>query len=942
MTEVMDPNPQLRPLIFISYSHKDEVDWKDRLKVHMAPLLQTCDIDLWDDRRIGGGEDWFAKIQEALNAASLAILLVSPDFLASKFITEVEVPRLLERRFEEGLRFFPILVRECNWKLYPWLARIELRPLDAQALALKSDPEIDAALTDMVDEMAAILLPVAPPVPLPPGAVPIPPDIYTANLPVTDPVLFGREDELRLLDAAWATRTTNIVCLVAQGGVGKTALVNYWLRLMGANNYRGAARVFGWSFYSQGTKDDRQAEADTCISNALEWFKDPDLIPTNPWDRGVRLAQLARQERCLIVLDGLEPLQYPPGEMHGRFKDPGVQGLLRELARHNPGLCIITTRLQVADLKGFTSDPATPGAPLPTVVMKDLDTLSPEAGRQLLEYLGVKGAPGELEKAAEEFRGHAFALILLGTYLKKIYGGDVRQRDKIRVLTKEPEHGPHAWRMLGAYERWFRDQREGEILALLGLFDRPAFAKALAALTAPPAIPGLTKHLQKISREDRGFAVHKLREARLLEPEDPHSPGTLDCHPLMREYFGERLQKDFPEAWKAGHSRLYEYYKNLAPEFPDTLEAMAPLYAAVVHGCRAGRHQEAFTEVYWRRICRGNEFFSIHNLGAQAADLAALAAFFAPPWENLSASLTAHAQATLLNQAGFFLWSLGRFQEALEILKAGFELQVTNESWANAARSASNLSDSTLILGNLEQSEGLAHRSIALADLGGGEEEIIGSRCYLAYSLHQRGASQKAEELYRQAEAIQKDWEPEEPYLYSYRGFRFCELLLDQGGYQEALTRASHTLAVAQDLQGLMDIGLNHLSLGRAYLAQGLAEGEGNLEMADENFKESVDFLRRAGRQHYLVLGLLGRAAFFRATRDWPAVHLDLEEALEWTQRSGARLYEADAHLEYARLHLAQGNKEKARTSLVKAREMIQEMGYHRRDREVQELEKQL
>ena len=63
---------------------------------------------------------------------------------------------------------------------------------------------------------------------------------------------------------------------------------------------------------------------------------------------------------------------------------------------------------------------------------------------------------------------------------------------------------------------------------------------------------------------------------------------------------------------------------------------------------------------------------------------------------------------------------------------------------------------------------------------------------------------------------------------------------------------------------------------------------------------------------------------------------------MEIIQRSGMRLYEADAHLEYARLHLAQGNKEEARQSLAIAREMIQDMGYHRRDREVKELEEQL
>ena len=57
--------------------------------------------------------------------------------------------------------------------------------------------------------------------------------------------------------------------------------------------------------------------------------------------------------------------------------------------------------------------------------------------------------------------------------------------------------------------------------------------------------------------------------------------------------------------------------------------------------------------------------------------------------------------------------------------------------------------------------------------------------------------------------------------------------------------------------------------------------------------------------------------------------------------RSGMRLHEADCHLEQARLHLALDNKTDARRSCAKAREMINEMGYHRRDKELEELEQQ-
>jgi hypothetical protein len=75
------------PSVFLSYSHKDEV-WKDRLKTHLGVL----DLETWDDRRIEAGANWFEEIQDAMAHASVAVLLISADFLTSRFIRGEEVP----------------------------------------------------------------------------------------------------------------------------------------------------------------------------------------------------------------------------------------------------------------------------------------------------------------------------------------------------------------------------------------------------------------------------------------------------------------------------------------------------------------------------------------------------------------------------------------------------------------------------------------------------------------------------------------------------------------------------------------------------------------------------------------------------------------------------------------------------------------------------------
>ena len=98
---------------------------------------------------------------------------------------------------------------------------------------------------------------------------------------------------------------------MAFGGVGKTALVKKWLIQMGADNYRGAERVYGWSFFSQGAAEGKQASADEFVSAALKWFGDLNPTEGSPWDKGERLAMLVNKHRTLLILDGLEPLQYP-------------------------------------------------------------------------------------------------------------------------------------------------------------------------------------------------------------------------------------------------------------------------------------------------------------------------------------------------------------------------------------------------------------------------------------------------------------------------------------------------------------------------------------------------------------------------------------------------------------------------------------------------------
>jgi hypothetical protein len=103
------------PTVFISYSHKDEA-WKDRLVTHLAGLERVGRLRTWNDRVIRAGQKWLQEIETAMEEARVAVLLVSPDFLASRFIKTREVPRLLGRRAREGVHVVPVIVKDCLWE----------------------------------------------------------------------------------------------------------------------------------------------------------------------------------------------------------------------------------------------------------------------------------------------------------------------------------------------------------------------------------------------------------------------------------------------------------------------------------------------------------------------------------------------------------------------------------------------------------------------------------------------------------------------------------------------------------------------------------------------------------------------------------------------------------------------------------------------------------
>jgi hypothetical protein len=261
-----------------------------------------------------------------------------------------------------------------------------------------------------------------------------------------------------------------------------------------------------------------------------------------------------------------------------------------------------------------------------------------------------------------------------------------------------------------------------------------------------PPIRGFPGSITELSDESWNRAVTRLREVRLLAPMDVSARDALDAHPLVREWFGERLRQTSEGGWRAAHNRLYEHLRDTTKEGKaPTLEDLGPLFQAVAHGCRAGRQQEVLEEIYRERICRRHasgrlEFYLGKVLGAPGSELATMTWFFAKRYETPISTLRKADQIAVLGATAFCLWAQGRFAEALRAqnylldeLQLPFDWKYAGgKRFDELSQRMADLTRMELLIGQIADAHASASRSVEAADRCTNKLRKITSRVMLA------------------------------------------------------------------------------------------------------------------------------------------------------------------------------------------------------------------
>ncbi|MCK4856619.1 MAG: tetratricopeptide repeat protein, partial [candidate division Zixibacteria bacterium] len=728
----------------------------------------------------------------------------------------------------------------------------------------------------------------------------------------------GREELLDQLNLDWNDADTKVVGLIGFGGEGKSSLASRWITdLLQNKDQKQLDGLFWWSFYDRRSTDEFFEAALTYLSG-----KDKDLLMRckSPNARAHLIAGMLYSGDYLFVLDGLEVMQKQEGDDYGEFGSDDLREFLEYFsAAGHSSFCLITSRAPVFDLMNHT-----------TFKHRDVTRLSDNEGCSLLEKVGVKGGEPDLKKAVELWDGHALTLSLIGAYLAKVHNGDIAHLSDIKPPTTDEKRYERVHRILRRYDKHLTDD-ERAFLLLFSAFRTPvaktAFDKVFRSKTTEDA---LNAPIAALSDAEFETLLDRLQTYRILRHDPQEKQYTT--HPLIRAHYLTLLSRRDSGQTQKTHEQIKDYYLSVAGDLPNypTLDDLIPLIEVVHHACQAGAYDEAYC-ILSDRIYRGSRFVLPNELGAWETDRTLLSEFF-PEGDTSQEPQTNEpgAKSLVLNEVGLCLMCLGRLSEAVPLYGRGAQMAKELGNLSNASAAYQNLADLYAYLGRLAESAQAATEALQLAHRA---EHKLGERNSLGYqarAAHLCGDLETADTAFQQAEALEREIDPDKRYLYSNRGIFHGDNLRRVGKADCARKVTEANLEICERNHWAFQISMCHRVLGD------LAADAGDNERARRHYEAALKIARSITLQHVLIEVLLARGRWQAKQAVKTSEHAtlqqafsDLNEALGYADKGGFRIYEADIRVALAWAHLANTEPEAARQEASRALAMSEEMGYY-------------
>src|SRR6266487_4085585 len=830
--------------IFCSYAHKDEALCR-QLQTHLRVLERQGRLFLWHDRLIAAGSEWVKAIDEHLTAASLILLLISPDFLASDSCYAIEMSTALQRQQANQARVIPILLRPVHWQDAPF-AYLKALPIDGKPITLWHNR--DAAWTNVVTGIHQAINELYP---LGASTSNAFPTIW--NVPYPRNTFFtGREDLLATLvshlRAYQPAALSQPQAMSGLGGVGKTQLaVEYAYRY--AQDYE----VVLWS-----AADSRE----TLISGFVELANLLNLPERNEADQSKSVAAvkhwLGSHGKWLLILDNADDLS-----------------LLNDfLPSVRPGHILFTTR---AHALGGLATRIEVGTPTQQIGML-----------LLLRRAGLLALDAPLEQAEEADRvgaqqlwqalgGLPLALDQAGAYIEE---AQCSVQDYLQLFQEQP---PELLKQRGGILQDHPDsvyttlslsigaavQRDAAVVDLLRvcallhpdgipeeLFRQgashlgSALAPACANLLAWNRLLATVSAYSLLYRQpaEKTLSMHRLVQAVLQDgmPEPEQAMWTERIIAVLKTAFPdprkhttwnacERLVPHVltctmrTRSWKDPHRGLASLLSKTAGYLAKRAQYLEaePLYqrALHIHEQKLGpkhpqtAHSLVNLATLYREQRRYTEAEAFYQRALQIWEQAQGA-------EHPDGAYALHGLATLYRERGKYAEAELLCQRALRVRE-----QARGPEHPDVAYPLTDLATLYREQGKYTEAESLYQRALRIRELAHSPEhpQVVYPLTGLATLYREQGRYTEAEPLYKQAVHI---WEqvrgPEHPQVaYSLHGL--ATLYREQGKYAEAELLCQRALHIREQAQGPEhpDLAYSLQSLATLYREQGkYAEAE--------------------------------------------------------------------------------------------------------------------